>query len=214
MKVNKTIAIWAAALVGLACAGSLRAHHSGSMYDTTPIWVKGTVVRIELVNPHTVTTLDDGSGDREVSRWAVEGPGQSQLDRMGIGMDVAKVGDIIEFCAFAYKPAAELSRMFPGVDFSARRSSPDTDPLSPQLVAGHVMVMPDGEKRLWKSHGKISECIRSTDDQRQSWLDLLNADSRAWQAWCQQREMESVQLTVSSRELVEEINGLIDSPCE
>jgi hypothetical protein len=211
---KKTMAISAAALVALACAGSLRAHHSGFMYETTPIWVEGTVVRFEPVNPHTITTLEERTEDGQVSRWAVEGPGQSQLARMGIGMDVPKVGDIIKFCAFAYKPAAELSRMFPGVDFSVRRSSPATDGPSPQFVAGHVMVTPDGEKRLWEPHGVISECIRSSDDQRQSWLDVLNSNPRARQAWCEQRRYAYIQSTASLREFVEEINSSIDNPCE
>lgn len=199
------------AIVALASAGSLRAHHSGNMYETTPVWVSGKVVGFENIDPHTITTLEDGSADGQVRRWAVEGPGRSQLDRMGLGADLPEAGDVIGFCAFPYKPPAELSRMFPGVDFSALRSSPDTD--SPQSVAGHVMVMPDGERRLWEPHGLISECVRSSDDQRQSWLDFLNSNSRARQAWCQQRGMESVQSTASLREFVEQINGLIAIPC-
>jgi hypothetical protein len=133
---------------------------------------------------------------------------------LGIGSDVPKVGDVIEFCAFAYKPAAELSRMFPGADFSNRRRPLDSDGSPLQFVAGHVMAMPDGQKRLWEPHGRIGECIRSTDGPRQSWLDFLNADPTARQAWCQQRGMASVQSTASLLGLVEEINSLLDDPCE
>jgi len=210
---NKT-ATWTAAISALAWAGSLQAHHSGYMYETTPTWVKGTVVRFEHVNPHTITTLEQRSEDGRVHRWAVEGPGEFQLDRLGLSVNVPKVGDIIEVCAFPYKPAAELSRMFPGVDFSARRTSPGTDDSSPQFVAGHVMVKPDGKKLLWEPHGMISECIRSSDDQRQSWLDFVNSNPRVRQAWCEQRGYAHVQSTASLRELVGEINSLIDSPCE
>ena len=211
---RKGIAVWAAGLTALACTGSLRAHHSGYMYETTPIWVKGAIVRFEHVNPHAIITLEDRSEDGQVLRWAVEGPSQSQLDQMGIGIDIPKVGDAIEFCAFAYKPAAELSRMFPRVDFSVRRLSPATDGSSPQFVAGQVMVMPDGEKKLWEPHGVISECIRSSDDQRQSWLDFLNTNPRVRQGWCEQRGYTHVQSTASLREFVEEINSSIDNPCE
>jgi len=49
----------AAAIAALACAGSAEAHHSGSMYEPTPVWIKGTVVRFEGINPHTITTLED-----------------------------------------------------------------------------------------------------------------------------------------------------------
>jgi hypothetical protein len=211
---RKMMAIWAGALAALACVGSARAHHSGSMYVTTPIWVSGTVVRFEGVNPHTITTLEERSEDGQVRRWAVEGPARSQLDRLGIGMNVPQVGDIIEFCAFAYKPAAELSRMFPGVEFSARRSSPDSESSPAQFVAGHVMVMSDGEKRLWEPHGLISECILSADDDRQSWLGFVNSNPRVRRAWCDQSRYTHIQSTESLREFVKEINGLIDNPCE
>jgi hypothetical protein len=211
---RKRIAVWAAGLAVLACAGSLQAHHSGYMYETTPIWVEGKVIRFEGINPHTITTLEERSAGGQVRRWAVEGPGESQLARMGLGADVPKVGDTMKFCAFPYKPAAELSRMYPGVDFSRRRSSPDTDGPSPQFVAGHVMVKADGEKRLWEPHGLISECMRSSDEQRQPWLDFLNSSPRVRQAWCEQRGHAHIQSTPSLKELVEEINRLIDRPCE
>jgi hypothetical protein len=207
-----SIAIGAAGLTALVCAASLRAHHSGYMYETTPIWVRGAVARFERTGPHTITTLEDRSVPGQVRRWAVEGPAQAQLERMGIDADTPTVGDVIEFCAFPYKPPAELSRMFPGVDFSARRSSPAADGSSPQFVAGHVMVSADGEKRLWEPHGIIGECIRSSDDQRQSWLDFINATPRAQRAWCEQRRYAHVQSNASLRELVESIN--IDVPCE
>ena len=184
------------------------------MYDTIPIWVEGTVIGFERVNPHTITTLEERGADGQVRRWAVEGPGPSQLDRMDIGMGVPKVGDIIRFCAFPYRAAEELSRMFPGADFSVRRSSPDSGRSSPRFVAGHVMVTSDGEKRLWEPHGVISECIRSSDDQRQSWLDFLNSSRRVRQVWCEQRAYTHVQSTASLAELVEEINSLTDDPCE
>ena len=191
----------AAAIAALACAGSAEAHHSGSMYDPTPVWIKGTVVRFQGIEPHTVTTLEERSEGGEVRRWAVEGPPESALDRRravegpdqfllgrgGIDEDIPKIGDVIEVCAFPYKSTAELSRLFPGVDFSNRRRPLDSDGSPLQLVAGHVLVMPDGRKHLWEPHGVLGECIRSTDNQRQSWLDFLNTSPGARQAWCEQR---------------------------
>jgi hypothetical protein len=210
---KKTMAIWAAALTALACAGPLRAHHSGSIFDTTAIWIKGTVVRFERINPHTITTLEERSEDGQTHRWAVEGPGQSQLDRSGSSVDDPKVGDVIEACAFAYKPAAELSRMFPGVDFSNRRRPLDSDGSPLQFVTGLVLVMPDGQKQLWDPHGNLGECVRSAGDQRQSWLDFLNTSPRAREVWCDQRSA-SIKSTASPRPLVEEINSSMASPCE
>ena len=59
MPMKHRIATYAAAFAALACAGSLRAHHSSSMFDlSTPIWVKGTVVSYAPVNPHVMIALD------------------------------------------------------------------------------------------------------------------------------------------------------------
>ncbi len=183
------------------------------MYETTPVWITGTVVRFEPVNPHTIITLEERTATGQIRRWGVEGPGRDQLDRSGSRMDAPSPGDVIGFCAFPYKPAAELSRMFPGVDFSARRASRELDGPSPQFVAGHVMVEPDGSKRLWEPHGILSECIRSSDDDRQLWLDFLNSNRRARQAWCQQRRYTLIQSNASLAAFVEQINSSIDVPC-
>ena len=207
---TKTMAPWILALVW---AGALHAHHSGSMYDATPVWVEGTVVRFEAIDPHTITTVEARGADGQVRRWAVEGPGQFQLDRMGLRADVPTVGTVVRFCAFPYKTPAELARLFPGVDFSGRRSSVEADSSSPQYVAGHVMVTPDGNRRVWKGHGLISECIRRSDDQREAWLTFLNTNSAARQAWCEQRGYAPVQSNASLKAFVDEINGSIDTPC-
>src|SRR5690242_1080085 len=98
---RKRGAIGVVGLAALACAGSVQAHHSGYMYQTTPIWINGTVTRVELKNPHTITTLEDTGEDGKVRLWAVEGPPQTALDRRsGSGEYVPKVGDRLEVCAF------------------------------------------------------------------------------------------------------------------
>ena len=98
-------AIAAAGLAALACSGSVRAHHSYLVYQTTPFWIAGTVTRFEIKNPHTVTTLAVESEDGQVLQWAVEGPSQTVLDRgSGSGEYVPKVGDTLEVCAFPYTP--------------------------------------------------------------------------------------------------------------
>jgi len=201
-------------LAAVACSDSLRAHHSGRLYDPSPIWIEGTVVRFENIDPHTITTLEARSADGPVRRWSVEGPGQSQFKRMGIDMDVPAVGDVLQFCAFPYRSIPELTRLYPGVDFSGLRASAHLDGSSPQSVGGHVMVTPNGEKRLWEPHGLIGECIRSSEEERQSWIDFVNSNLRVWQNWCQQMENAHTRSTASLMELVEEVNSLIDDPCE
>ena len=104
-----------AAALALVCAGSVRAHHSGYMYQTTPIWISGTVTRFELKNPHAITTLEGRSENGQALVWTVEGPSQTELARRN-GNDeyLPKVGDTLEVCAYAYRtaePAARDSRL-------------------------------------------------------------------------------------------------------
>lgn len=199
---NRAVAVSAAALVALACVGTIQAHHSGYMYETTPIWISGTVVSFDRRNPHTITTLEYADADGTVRRWAVEGPGQSQLERMGIAMDVPEVGEVIEFCAHPYKP--EWLRQF---------STADADGTPWQFIEGHVMVMPDGEKKFWDPHGMLSECMRSRDGERQAWLDFLRSDERIMSAWCQQQSYAAAVSNPALGEYIEEIDGLLDDPC-
>jgi hypothetical protein len=208
-----TIGVWVAALAGLAIAGALHAHHSGSLYQTTPVWIRGTVVGFENSNPHTVVLLEETAGDSQRRRWGVEGPGRGQLDRMGLVTDIPEVGEFIEFCAFPYKSTEEVARLFPGADLTGRRFSTDGNDAAPRFVAGHVMVKADGDKQFWEPHGLLSECMRGSDDARQSWLDFLNANTRARQGWCQQSNYTVVRSSESLTAFVEDITNLLGNPC-
>ena len=205
-----------------ACAGAVQAHHSGFMYQTTPIWISGTVTRVEIKRPHTITTLEGKAEDGQVRVWAVEGPGldQSGFDRRAdSGEYVPKVGDTLEVCAFPYKPADEIARdgrLVPSLDASGRErlERTTTDGASPRFVAGYMLATPDREMQLWEPHGFISECIRSSNDQRQLWIDFLDATPRAHELWCsEQRRYAAIQSSASFHELVDELTGLLADPC-
>jgi hypothetical protein len=87
---------WAAAIALLVCATALRAHHSARMIEmSAPIWVKGTVVRYEIVHPHTLIELDEKTDDGQVKRWTVEGPIRSRIQRMGVDASLLQNGDVI-----------------------------------------------------------------------------------------------------------------------
>jgi len=195
-------ATWTAAIAALAVGGLVQAHHTGFMYEQTPIWIKGTVVRFERVNPHSIITLEDKSADGRVRRWAVEGPGQFELDRVAIPEGFPKVGDALEFCGFPYKE-----------EYSARFRSQDADGTPRQLLAGHVMVTSDGQKEFWEPHGTISACILSSNYPKQSWLDFVKSNPRARHGWCEQRARASVQAAASLSELIGEIDAAIGNAC-
>jgi Family of unknown function (DUF6152) len=197
----KRTANWIAALTALACVGALRAHHSISMFETsTPIWVKGTVVRYEIVNPHTMVEIEERT-EGQVKRWIVEGPVLGRIQRMGVDETLLKDGDVIEVCGFALKE-----------ELRARRSSSETDRLSPPFVHGNMIVMPDGQMQPWGAYGKLENCVRA-GDRTQSWLDFLNTDAIARGLWCAGHR-SSVPTIAASKALVDEINRLMASPCQ
>ena len=69
----------------LAAAVPLRAHHAFSAeFDAnSPIELKGTVVKMEWVNPHTWIHMDVKKPDGKVERWMIEGGPPNSLLRRG-----------------------------------------------------------------------------------------------------------------------------------
>ena len=231
---NMRVSIGAAGLATLACVGSLQAHHSHLLYQTTPIWISGTVTRFELKNPHAITTLEGSSENGQVLKWTVEGPSQTELDRRSGGVLTAdgdfairrsdkylpKVGDTLEVCAYPYRPADEVARdaRLPDwrLDPSTRQrlESSTTEASSPRLILGHLLVTAGGAMRVWEPFGLIGDCMRSSNDQRQSWIERLNANPEARQFWCEQRARDAVQSNESLQGFVDEINVLLAEPCK
>jgi hypothetical protein len=69
----------------LAAGVSVRAHHAFSAeFDAKrPIELKGTVVRMEWVNPHTWIHIDVKRPNGSVERWMIEGGPPNTLLRRG-----------------------------------------------------------------------------------------------------------------------------------
>ena len=140
---------WIVAVAVLSSSDPLRAHHSLVQFDTTtPLWVKGTVVRFDLVNPHVRFFLDHRRADGQMQRWVVDGPPSNNLARMGIGPDFLKAGDVVEVCGFALKE-----------EFA---SNPNA--LSGRVLSGHLLVMPGGKRRYWSDYGVLHKCLNPGED--------------------------------------------------
>jgi hypothetical protein len=171
---------------------------------TSPIWVQGTVVRFDRVNPHSIVTVEETTDDGQVYRWAVEGPDLRGLDRRGIDQDFLEAGDAVRFCAFPLRVA--------------RPPSAGADVRLAQFVHGHILVTPDGQKSPWGSYGKLGECIRAGGDgERQSWVDYVNSDPHIRDRLCGERSASWLATEASKafvQAFVEEINGLLAKPCE
>jgi Family of unknown function (DUF6152) len=146
------------AVAVLAAAGVLTAHHSLVQFDTTtPLRVKGTVVRFDLVNPHVRFFLDQAREDGQMQRWAVDGPPSNNLARMGIGPDFLKAGDVVEVCGFALKEGVASQRSHP-------QASSKPNVLSGRTLSGHLLVMPDGKRQYWSDYGVLEKCLNPGED--------------------------------------------------
>ena len=130
-------------LVALVSTASVLAHHSLANHDITKaVRVKGTIVQVNLINPHSFIYLEEKTTEGQIRRWAVEGPSTIQLQRMGIAVDALKPGVVIEACGYLPKEATMWQIENPsGVSLAGR------------LLTGEVLMMPDGREQSWGDYG-------------------------------------------------------------
>ncbi len=146
---TKLMTGWTAVLVAMLPA-SLPAHHSLSNFDTTKaVRVKGTVVEVREINPHTFIFLEQTGEDGRLQRWAVEGPSVRQLDRAGRAGRVPTAGDIVEICGYLPKERTIWQIASP---------EPGAVSLAGRLINAEALVMPDGREQSWGDYG-VHRCF-------------------------------------------------------
>ena len=149
---KKMMTGWAAGLVVIASAGSLVAHHSLANYDTTnAVSVKGTVVLVQRINPHSIVFVDQVMPDGQTQRWAVEGPGSFLLQRMGVANDFLKVGDVIEACGYVTKVEVQRTVDTEPISLSLKATTPKN--VSGRVMDGELLILPNGKKQVWSDYG-------------------------------------------------------------
>ena len=91
------LAVFAAAAGLLAATVSALAHHSfAAEFDADkPINLKGTVTKVEWLNPHTYFYIDVAETDGQVVNWGLEMGSPNGLMRSGWTRNTLKVGDIV-----------------------------------------------------------------------------------------------------------------------
>jgi hypothetical protein len=204
---NKKATVWAAAVAALACVGTALAHHSVSMIDvSTPVWVKGTVVRYEPISPHTMFEVEERTTNGQVQRWTIEGPFPGRLARilsvngMQPGESFVHAGDAIEICGFRPNRNQSIGNV---------SASPD---VARPYIHGHVLVMADGRMESWGPYGKLDNCLRQTD-QPETWVKFLEEDPLAHELWCNSKKFAAVASTAPEG-LVDKIDTALTQRCK
>ena len=89
---TSTVMVCAVLLLGIT--GPLWAHHAfTSEFDADrPIQLRGTLVRAELINPHSWFHIDVEEEDGTITRWMIEGGTPNTLFRNGITKNSLPIG--------------------------------------------------------------------------------------------------------------------------
>ena len=108
MDLHRVIALGAAAL--LAGSSSAFAHHSfGAEFDANkPVQLRGTVVKVEWINPHTWIHIDVKQPDGTMVRWMIEGGTPNTLLRNGLMRDSLPPGTEIIVDGYRAKDGSQL----------------------------------------------------------------------------------------------------------
>lgn len=94
---TKQILSLAAVVALVAMAGTSSAHHAFSAeFDANaPVEFKGTVTKMEWINPHSWIHVEVVNEDGEVEQWMVEGGAPNAILRRGFTADSLKAGTVI-----------------------------------------------------------------------------------------------------------------------
>jgi|SRR5687767_12165800 hypothetical protein len=84
----------AVAALALAAPTSVAAHHAfGGEFDADrPILLRGPIVKVEWVNPHTWIHIEVKKADGTKEVWMIEGGSPNSLLRRGITRDSLQIG--------------------------------------------------------------------------------------------------------------------------
>ena len=123
-----SVVVLCAILAVLVGSAPLAAHHSLARFDTTtPVWVTGTVIRIERINPHSLIVIEQARPHQPAQRWVIDGPSPNILARMRVADDFVMPGEVLTVCGFVLKDDRATD--------SARQ------------ISGHLLVLPNGYLR-------------------------------------------------------------------
>jgi hypothetical protein len=100
-----SLLIAAAGFIAVAAAAPLRAHHAfAAEFDASkPVTLRGTVTKMEWINPHAWMHIDVKGPDGKVVSWAVEGGAPNALLRRGWNRNSVTAGTAVVVEGFRAK---------------------------------------------------------------------------------------------------------------
>jgi hypothetical protein len=106
---RKMLSITVVGLGLLLAIAPLRAHHafSAEFSATKPITLKGTVTKMEWINPHSWIHIDVKQPDGKVESWMVEGGAPQALLRRGFSKTSLPVGTEISVEGYQAKDGSK-----------------------------------------------------------------------------------------------------------
>jgi len=104
-------AVIAIAVVALAAASPLLAHHSWPVDTSRAVTVKGTVTGYEWGNPHVMIGLDVKADDGSTEKWSVGGPSTTRMEANGWDKTTLKPGDAITATGFRFSDGQKILRL-------------------------------------------------------------------------------------------------------
>jgi uncharacterized protein DUF6152 len=138
MKVMKRIFYASAATISFALIStpSFAHHGDAGRYEDKLTTVKGTVVEIQLVNPHSTLILDVTEDGGKVVRWRGEAGTATQMRGWCWPKDVIKVGDAVTMIGRRLKngsPYMTLSENARVIDANGKEIFKGNDPGQPSV---------------------------------------------------------------------------------
>ena len=106
---SRIAAVLVGVLVGLTGA-SVGAHHSWNQVfsEDKPLVLRGTISKVELVNPHGWIWIDVKAADGAVTKWGIEGGSPNGLIRNGITKDSLTIGEELVVRGYGSRDGSNL----------------------------------------------------------------------------------------------------------
>ena len=101
----------AVAVVFVAAATPLLAHHSWPVDTSKEVTVKGTVMGYSWTNPHVMIDLSVQGANGKVEKWDVGGPSTARMSGNGWNNSTLKPGDVITAMGYQFADGQKVLRL-------------------------------------------------------------------------------------------------------